>query len=67
MLTNRANITEFDGTGYATPQQAADFFKVSRTTLMKWAERSNSVVRSGRIVRIDIEKMDTAFRSGKLS
>lgn len=42
----------------ATVPQAMDRYKVSRMTLMKYAERSGAVVRFGRSVRINIDKFD---------
>lgn len=45
----------------ATVKQARDRYKVSRLTLMKYAEKYDAVVRFGRSVRIDIEKFDAGI------
>ena len=42
----------------STVPQAIDRYKISRLTLMKYAEHCDAVVRFGRSVRINIEKMD---------
>ena len=42
----------------ATVPQASDRYKISRKTLMKYAENAGAVVRFGKSVRINIEKMD---------
>ena len=42
----------------ATVPQATDRYKISRLTLMKYAEKCGAVVRFGKSVRINIEKMD---------
>ena len=42
----------------ATVPQAQQRYKISRKTLMKYAEKYNAIVRFGRSVRIDIAKMD---------
>jgi len=42
----------------ATVPQAVDRYKISRLTLMKYADLSGAVVRFGRSVRINIDKMD---------
>lgn len=47
----------------ATVPQAIERYKVSRKTLMKYANDASAVVRFGRSVRIDIEKMDVSLSS----
>lgn len=42
----------------ATVPQAMDRYKISRMTLMKYAEQSGAIVRFGRSVRINIDKFD---------
>ena len=42
----------------ATVPQSIDRYKISRLTLMKYAEKCGAVVRFGKSVRINIEKMD---------
>lgn len=42
----------------ATVPQAIDRYKISRLTLMKYAEKGGAVVRFGKSVRINIDKMD---------
>ncbi len=45
----------------ATVPQAIERYKVSRLTLMKYAEQYNALVRFGRSVRIDIEKFEAGI------
>ena len=45
----------------ATVPQAVDRYKVSRLTLMKYAEKCGAVVRFGKSVRINIDKMDASI------
>lgn len=49
----------------ATVPQAVDRYKISRLTLMKYAEKIGAVVRFGRSVRINIGKMDEYVDSQK--
>lgn len=49
----------------ATVPQAIERYKVSRLTLMKFAEKYNALVRFGRSVRIDIEKFDAGIEEDK--
>lgn len=42
----------------ATVPQAQQRYKISRKTLMKYAEKYDAIVRFGKSVRIDIAKMD---------
>lgn len=42
----------------ATVSQAVERYKISRKTLMKHANKIGAVVRFGRSVRINIDKMD---------
>ncbi len=46
----------------ATVPQAQQRYKISRRTLMKYAEQYNAIVRFGRSVRIDVEQFDKAMR-----
>ena len=48
----------------ATVPQAVDRYKISRLTLMKYADKCGAVVRFGRSVRINIEKMDSFVDKG---
>ena len=50
----------------ATVPQAIERYKVSRLTLMKYAEQYNALVRFGRSVRIDIEKFDAGISAGSI-
>ena len=43
---------------YANCPQAMERYKISRKTLMKHANDAGAVIRFGKSVRIDIEKMD---------
>ena len=45
-------------TKLATVEQAKDRYKISRLTLMKHAEKCGAVVRFGKSVRINVDKMD---------
>ena len=49
----------------ATVKQARERYKVSRLTLMKYAEKYDAVVRFGKSVRIDIEKFDAGIEEDK--
>lgn len=42
----------------STVPQATERYKISRKSLMKYAEIAGAVVRFGKSVRINIEKMD---------
>lgn len=42
----------------STIPQAMERYKISRSTLMKYAADNNAIIRFGRSVRIDCEKMD---------
>ena len=53
------NITKL-----ATVEQARDRYKISRKTLMKYADICGAIVRFGKSVRINVEKMD-AWVDGK--
>ena len=48
----------------ATVPQAVERYKVSRKTLMKYAEKYDAVIRFGRSVRIDVEKFDAGIAAG---
>lgn len=48
----------------ATVPQAVDRYKVSRLTLMKYAEQYDAIVKFGRSVRIDISKFDAGIAAG---
>ena len=48
-------------TKLATVPQGMERYKVSRNTLMKVATEHNAVVRFGKCVRIDCEKLDAAL------
>lgn len=48
-------------TKLATIKQAQERYKICRGTLVKYAEKNGAIVRFGRSVRIDIEKMDAAL------
>ena len=48
-------------TKLATVSQAQERYKISRYSLMKFAEDHGAVVRFGKSVRIDIEKMDASL------
>lgn len=63
----REEVKKTSGTGYAKPMPAADFFGVSRNTVMRWASQCGAVIRDGRIVLIDIPRVDAALRAGELS
>lgn len=52
-------------TKLATIKQAQERYKISRGALVKYAELYGAIVRFGRSVRIDIEKMDTALSGEK--
>lgn len=60
---NKNNFSN-DLSKLATIKQATERYKVSRLTLMKYAEQYNAVIRFGRSVRIDIEKFDKALAAG---
>ncbi len=45
----------------ATVPQAQERYKISRKTVMKFAEENNAVVRFGKSVRIDCEKLDAVL------
>lgn len=47
----------------ATVKQASERYKLGRTKLMQIAEDSGAIRRIGRIVRIDIPKMDKAIET----
>lgn len=47
----------------STIPQAIDRYKISRGTLMKYAEECGAIVRFGKSVRIDIEKFDKNLES----
>ena len=49
----------------ATVPQAIDRYKISRLTLMKYAEQYDALVRFGRSVRIDIPKFDEGIEKSK--
>lgn len=53
-------------TKMATVPQAMERYKISRKTLMKYANDLDAVVRFGRSVRINCTKMD-AYVDGKAS
>lgn len=48
-------------TKMATVPQAIERYKISRKTLMKYADKYDALVRFGRSVRIDIEKFDAGI------
>ena len=48
-------------TKLATVPQAMERYKISRNTLMKYAEQYNALVKFGKSVRIDIEKFDAGI------
>ena len=48
-------------TKLATVKQAQERYKICRGALVKYAEQYGAIVRFGRSVRIDIEKMDKAL------
>ena len=50
-------------TKMATVPQAIERYKISRRTLMKYAEQYDALVRFGRSVRIDIDKFDAGIAS----
>ena len=50
---------------YATAPQAQQRYKISRKTLMKYAEKYDAIVRFGRSVRINIEKFDIGIEREK--
>lgn len=45
-------------TKLATVPMAIERYKISRKTLLKHADNANAIVRFGKSVRIDVEKMD---------
>lgn len=57
---NNNNFSD-DLSKLATVKQAIDRYKVSRLTLMKYAEMYDAVIRFGKSVRIDIEKFDAGI------
>ena len=50
-------------TKMATVPQAIERYKISRRTLMKYADKYDALVRFGRSVRIDIEKFDRGIEN----
>jgi len=48
-------------TKMATIPQAIERYKISRKTLMKYAEQYGALVRFGRSVRINVEKFDSGI------
>lgn len=48
-------------TKMSTVPQAIERYKISRKTLMKYAEKYDALVRFGRSVRIDIERFDAGI------
>ena len=60
-------IPQYSGEKYATIDQARLYFKVSRTTLMRWAKQADAVVGVNRIKRINVEKLSDALESGQIS
>jgi len=52
-------------TKMATVPQAIERYKISRRTLMKYAEKYDALVRFGRSVRIDIERFDAGIEIDK--
>ena len=52
-----------DITKFATVPQAIERYKISRRTLMKYAESYKALVRFGRSVRIDIERFDKGIEA----
>ena len=63
---NKSNFSD-DLSKLATVKQGTERYKVSRGTLMKYADQFDALVRFGRSVRIDIEKFDNGLdqRAGK--
>lgn len=51
-------------TKMATVPQAIERYKISRKTLMKYADKYDALVRFGRSVRIDIERFDAGIAAG---
>ncbi len=49
----------------ATVPQAQERYKVSRRTVMNFAEQYNAVVRFGKSVRIDCERLDKVLNENK--
>lgn len=50
-------------TKMATVPQAIERYKISRKTLMKYAEKYNALVKFGRSVRIDTERFDAGLNN----
>lgn len=46
-------------TKYSTVPQAMERYKISRKTLMKYADDAGAVIRFGKSVRIDVDKLDS--------
>ena len=59
-------IPQYSGERYATIDQARLYFKVSRTTLMRWAKQADAVVGANRIKRINVEKLNAALEAGSI-
>ena len=54
-------------TKLATVPQAMDRYKICRNTLMKFAGEHDAVVRFGKCVRIDCEKLDASLYNADLA
>lgn len=48
---------------WLTTEQAMAYFNLSRYTLMQAAEQSNAIIRIGKSVRFDFQKIQKAFSS----
>lgn len=66
MTKNSFNNEVFDNNGYGTIEQARRYFKVSRATIVRWANQCGARYGSGRLVRININKLSNAFEAGEL-
>lgn len=51
---------------FMTTQDAADYFGVSRVTITEWAKQANALLKAGRVVRIDTDKVVEALECNKL-
>ncbi len=66
MNANSFNTEPFNGMGFATIEQARCYFRVSRSTLMRWATQANAIVAVGRLKRINVGRIQTALEHGEL-
>lgn len=59
-------VIDLDRNRFMTMQDAADYFGVSRVTITGWAKQADALLKVGRVVRIDAERVATALEENKL-